>query len=278
MDLFFFDTLSPQYLDSYQQVSGWDEEHDAYGFSCMGAKRIVALSALPGDPGRWASIGTYSDICKTSFSLEQDSPEHPLLAGEIKLEDGVSRQAALPVNTLLSAIRIRSVSCDFSGRPYAGEVFNNTLIYLQYAGKESLPLGAGDGAPVSYLNAGRLDSTAVMALPRPDMILQAGLGEIGKERIYPDRLFHCYANPVREASLGTPLTRIVLEGDLAGHHCYYPIELPGLERACSYELDITLLRMGAADPDTPVRSDTVSLATHVLPWDTREATIIKYKR
>ena len=274
MDLFFFDTLGAQNLDAYQHIEGWEDGHTAVGLSSTGPKRLVALSGEPGQRLQWTGIRTYGDLCKHTFSLERDRPEHPWLAGEIMLEDVAARRETLPVNTALSAIRIRSVSCDFKDRPYARHTFDNSLIYLQYAGIEYLPLGTGDGVPVSYINPGRLDSAAVMALPQPSMILQPGLGRLGSIPVYPHLRFCCYANPVTEARLGRPVTRLVLEGDVGEQHCYYPIELPGLAAASTYELDITLLRMGTSDPDIPVRSGIVRVDTLVRPWETREPSFV----
>lgn len=272
VDLFLFDTLGARSLDAYQQVCG----QDVYALSCVGPRQLVALSGLGGDRARWAGIRTYGDLFKLCFSLDRDTPEHPLLAGQVLLEDGVVRRATLPLNTLLSFVRIRSVSCDFSGRPYARESFGNTLIYLQYAGTECRPLEAGDGPPVCFVNPGRLDSAAVLALPFPERLLQRGLGPVGPQRLYPGREFCCYANPVREAALGRPVTRLVLEGTVGKHYCYYPIELPGLEAGCRYDLDITLLRMGTDDPDIPAGSSTVRLDVHVHPWDIREVQTVDF--
>lgn len=269
IDLFFYDTLGARKLDSYQQILPSAGEGPVYGLSGPGAKRLVALSGTVGSLPYWQEIDTYGNLCKLSFSLEREQPESPLLAGECLLEDGVSRLADLPLQTSLCAIRIRSVSCDFSDRPYANYPFRNNKLFLSYAGTECHPLNPGDGYPVSWINPGRLDSAAVRRLPRPEMVLQEGLGELGPERCYPPNLvFYCYANPARESSMGQPVTHLVLEGDIGPVHCYYPIPLPGLEAARCYQLDITLRRMGSPDPDIPTHSGSFLLEHQVLPWET----------
>ena len=277
IDVFFFDTSGARNLDAYQRVQ-LNDAAAAYGLSCRGGRQLVALSASPDTLLPWARIRTYSDLCKYRFSLTADSPERPLLSGEVLLEDGASRRVGLTLRSHLVSVRLRSVSCDFRDRPYAGTLFRNDLIYLQYAGAEVRPLGTGNGAPVSFLNPGWLDSAAVLSLPRPELLLQPGVGEVGPERVVADRTFWCYANPAREAALGSPVTRLVLEGVCAGKRCYYPIELPGLRAGCSYEISLTLRAMGSPDPDLPVRGDTVLIETATVPWEVSAPCIIPLSR
>ena len=95
IDVFFFDTLSPQYLDSYQRLRADDTMH---ALSSVGVKRVAALSVNSGSAMTWAGVRTYADLSKYSFSLKEDSPERPLLAGEKVLEDGISRVADLQMS------------------------------------------------------------------------------------------------------------------------------------------------------------------------------------
>ena len=263
IDVFFFDTIQPQLLDSYQRLKAGDP---LYAMSSVGAKRVVALAVQRTDTLVWADIRTYGDLCKYSFSLKEDSPDNPLLAGEQILPDGVSRVAQLQMNTCLARVVLKSVACDFSQTPYTGQGFHNTSIYMQYAGAEARPFGPGAEYPVSYINQGWLDSLEVMNYPNPEMLLQKGIGNIWRERIQAGREFWCYGNDVAEASVGRPVTRIVLEGYVGDNLCYYPVELPHLKAGQTIRLDLTLLRMGSTDPDIPVNSATVKVETQTAPW------------
>lgn len=269
LDLFFFDTLGSRNLDAYQQVNGWDGLTPVYGLAGTGAKRLVILSGHSGETPLWAQIRSYGDLCKHSFTLMKDAPEEPLLYGEALLEDGASKEVNLSLRSPMSAIQVRSLACDFGDRPYASSQFSCARIYLQYAGIECRPLDS-EGLPTAWINPGQLDSAAVARLPHPDMILQGGCGTVGPGRVYLNQTFYCYANPVREATLGQPVTRLVLEGSIDGKPCYYPIELPGLQADELLEMDITLLRMGSPDPDLPVHSETVRTETRTVPWDSYE--------
>ncbi len=272
IDVFFFDTLSPQYLDSYQRLKADDV---LYAMSSVGPKRVVALSVGSKDAMTWADIRTYADLCKYSFSLKEDSPGKPLMASEGILGDGISRVVDLQMRTSLARVVLGSVACDFSDTPYTGQGFDNRLIYMQYAGVEARPFGPGHEIPLSTINQGWLDSAAVMSFPRPDMLLQSGLGTIWRQRIKEEREFWCYGNDVDSSALGRPVTRIVLDGYVGEHHCYYPIELPRLKAGHTMRLDVTILRMGTPDPDFPAGGDMIKLETRTAPWiirDEREET------
>ena len=267
IDVFFFDTLPPRNLDSYQRLKAGDH---LWAMSSVGPKHVVALSVGSSDAMTWADIRTYADLCKYRFSLREDSPEKPLLAGEGLVVDGVSRVADLKMRTSLARVVLGSIACDFSDTPYTGYGFDNKLIYMQYAGVEARPFGPGQEIPLSTVNQGWLDSAAVMSFPQPQMLLQKGLGVIWRQRVNQVREFWCYENNVDTSALGRPVTRIVLEGFVGESHCYYPIELPRLRAGETMRLDITLRRIGTPDPDIPASGAMVTLETETLPWNIRE--------
>ena len=276
LDLFFFFTEEPLRLDAYQKVTGLDSEMFTYALSGNGPRRLVALSGQTGDIYTWADIQTYGSLGKLRFSLEKEDPERPHLVGESLLEEAQSRQTRLLLLPMLCAIRIRSVAADFSGHPYAGEPFINNKLFLINAGMECMPLDKEADGPVSWINLGDLDSLAVERLPHPEMLLQEGFGEVGTRRIYPDKLFYCYANPATEDQPGRPLTRMVLEGNIGPVTCYYPINLPGMEPGRCYQLDLTLTRMGSPHPDIPVESGAVTVEAETVPWDRRDPETLLY--
>lgn len=267
IDVFFFDNDGTGRLDSYQQISLADSL-SLYALSGTDASLMVVLSAREGDTDRWMGVSTYSDLCKYSFRLEDEDPSRPLLAGETTLENGISRRADIPLKPKLSSITIRSLLCDFSGRPYAGSSFTNTRLFLSYAGAECLPLGSQDNIPISFLNPGLVDSLSVLALPHPEMLLQDGCGDVGARRIEVGRTFYCYPHPD---------TKLVLEGTVDGITCYYPIPVGTLlGSGQSLEMDISLLRIGSPDPDIPTESGAVMIDFITKPWEYRPDTIVKF--
>ncbi|MBP3256473.1 MAG: hypothetical protein J6M23_00520 [Bacteroidales bacterium] len=267
IDLFFFETGGAQKLDSYQQLRDLQGESRHYGLSGPGPKRLVVLSAREGVTDSWLDIQNYGSICKKTWRIEEEELSEPHLVAEALVEDGASRLTQLNLQPMLTEVRLSSLKADFSGRPYAGKSFTCSRIYLSYAATEYKPIGPEGGHPVSWINPGPLDSLATEALPHPEWMLKEGSSALPLS-------FFCYANPASNASI--PRTRLVIEGNLDGVPCYYPVEIPDLAPARVYDLRLTLRRMGSPDPDIPTESGTVLVQINPLPWDVPEAYTVTY--
>lgn len=242
LDIFFFDAEEPYLLDCYQQSVVEDSD---YVLSGPGDKIVAAMPATAGDVYARASVSRLQDLYREVFSLEKDSPDNPLRYGLARVGSGASRSLTLNLNPLLCSIRVRSVSCDFSGRPYGVMDFHNDNLFLINAVSESSPLAAEGGHPVSWTNYG---------FPFSDnpYIYAAGA---------PPATFYCYPNPAAK-----PPTRLVLEGMVGDVHCYYPIDLSLPRGGLSYELDITLHRMGTDNPDCSASPGTYTVEYTTVPW------------
>lgn len=265
VDLLFFECTGPGRLEAYQRAPV-REGRLSYGLSGSGERRIAAISA-PGDSlFPYADILYYGDLCQRVVSLDDEDPDHPVLYGEVRVSEGISRTAEIRLRPALCRILLRSVSCDFSGRPYAGSLFENTRLYLTHAGTGYRPFGTEEHIPVQWMNTGMADSLACRSLTHPDMLLQDGLGPLGTKRQTAGRRFYCYPNPATEDALGLSRTCLVLEGLVNGIRCYYPLPLPGMQAGGSYTLDVTLLRMGTPGPDIPAEPGTFQLDLHTEPW------------
>lgn len=267
VDLFFFETQGSQLLDAYQQIVPLDSGKPVYGMCALGAKRLVAFSGAAGETARWADIRTYGNLQKHAFSLAEESAQTPLLFGQVQLEAGASRRCVMELHPLLAAVRLRSVACDFLGRPYFGKTFFLTQLYLTYAGSEYRPLEGEDGEPVSWVNPGYLDTMALRTFKEPSLLWQKGPGEVSWSPVYTEQTLYCYPGSQ---------TRLVLEARYDTLTCYYPIPLPQLVANTCLEMDVTITRLGASDPDFPTVSGSVSLHTQQIPWEMREPTTVSY--
>ena len=252
LDVFVFSGEPPYLLDSYQQFPAG--ESPVYVVSGPGRKRVVALTSASGDIYSRAGINRYQDLSKEAFSLLDDSPGSPFSFGECFVEEGTSRSVSMSLNPLLSSIRVRSVSCDFSGSVYLSSHYHNDNLFLTNAVSESCPLGAEGGRPVSWVNYG------YNATSHPFLEAE-GLGDIGPERKYTNVVFYCYPNPG-----GRPPTRLVLEGTVGEKRCYYPINLPVPRSGTRLVLDISIHRMGTSDPDSEAVPGTYTLEYSTEPW------------
>lgn len=256
IDVFVFCNEAPYLLDSYQQFPAGDAP--VYVSSGPGSKIIAALSAKEGDLYARAGVRTYPDLFRESFPLLEDSPWAPCFFGTVAVGEGSSRNAAMEVLPLMSSIRVRSVSCDFSGRPYEELCFHNDRLYLVNVVSEFCPLPAEGGRPVSWLNYGALTDDH-------PYIVAGGCGKTGPGRVYPGIVLYCYPNPK-----GSPPTRLVLEGTVGDSRCYYPIDIDVPRGGMAIDLDITLHRMGTQDPDSPAAPGTYSVEYSTVPWHEKE--------
>ena len=274
LDLLFFQGKPLEKLDAYQHFDALPP-NPVPGISSTAARKMVAFSGCPGDIYDWSDIRTYPSLENRRFRLEDENPESPMMVGTCELPEGTSRSVRISLQPMLSRITLRSIACDFTGRGYAGEPLRNVRAYLTWASRECQPTAENDH-PVSWLNAGRLDETETASLPHPEMVCSA-VSPALSHRIYPSLSFFCYPNPSEGASFGQPVTRLVIEGQLQGTTCYYPIDLPGLKANTQYRMDVTLTRAGTSDPDTPAVAGTVLLESRIMDWDERDWNDIHYQ-
>ena len=269
-DLLFFQDAPLFRLDAYQHLEG-SNGNRVTGTSSTAARQVVILSNYPSNNYAWSGIRSLESLADLPFRLEDENPAAPLLYGIS--EAGVMDKVTL--KPMLAKITLRSIACEFSGRPYAGERLQDVRAYLTYARRECRPFAQED-PPSSWLNAGRLDETETAALSHPETVLRSLSQSLGG-RIYPSAEFYCYPNPSDGTQFGRPVTRLVIEGKLRGVTYYYPIDLPGLEADVQYAMDVTLTRAGTTDPDTPAVSGSVRLESQVLDWDGRDWDDIHYR-
>ena len=270
LDLLFFQDGPLFRLDAYQHLDGIIGNR-VTGTSSTAARQVVILSNYPSGTYAWSSIRSFESLTALPFRLEDEDPAAPLLYGISE----AGRMDQVPLKPMLAKITLRSIACEFSGRPYAGERLQEVRAYLTYARRECRPFAAED-VPSSWLNAGRLDETDTATLSHPENVLHDLTPSLGG-RIYPAVEFHCYPNPSDGTQFGCPVTRLVIEGKLRGVTYYYPIDLPGLEADVQYVMDVTLTRAGTTDPDTPAVSGSIRLESQVLDWDGREWDDIHYR-
>ena len=74
---------------------------------------------------------------------------------------------------------------------------------------------------------------------------------------------YCYPNDSDDDMMGSPPTRMVVQGDIDGATYYYPVDINregfgytsgphGLSRNVKYSYSLLITRKGSTDPDTPV--------------------------
>ena len=224
-------------------------------------RSVMVVSGLSRN-WEWGQIRSIDNLREALVSLEEDQPDSAaVLSGSVTIGDGFDESCTVTLRPLLCRIKLNSLTCDFSGRPYDGETLKHPRAYLINAGSETL-LFPDEGAvpfPAGYRNMG------------------ADCGELPVIEGTQGTLY-CYPNPATEEGLGTPMTRLVIEGELLGRTWYYPITLPQPLRNRSYEFDITLTMTGSTDPDVPVDAAAVRIALSVKPWEEKAEQVVPFRR
>ena len=269
LDLFFFEGEDPFLLDAYEHVETLPASLE--GRSRSGDKILAAVANADGAAFDRNDIRSFRNFSAKTVCLESEEPDHPVMAATARLTAG--SPAELTLRPLLCEIRIHSLCCDFHARPYAGASLENVRIYLTNV-RDRCRMD-GESLP-SWLNAGRLDPDLTAALAHPEMVFLTSAGPVGDETVFPDLRFYAYPNPAAEDALGTPLTRLVIEGTLLGETCYYPISITPLEGGQCHVFDITLTRFGTSDPDIPATRDQVRVDGAIAPWNEMPPQIQRY--
>ena len=183
-----------------------------------------------------------------------------------KQSQGRQRQYLhIDLEPLLSEVVLRKLKCDFSGKAYEGKMLKNGRAYLTNVNAQC-PIGRRETYNTGILlNAG---AYCKQDDEEAGGILSGEFGcSIGSFNANTYVYTYCYPNDNISDEPGNPPTRLVIEGEIDGKVCYYPINICnfsgsgcGVERNCSYAFDIILKSLGTDDPDTPVSHADVEIS------------------
>ena len=265
-DVFFYHDDATRRLDAYQRF----ESPDAYvnALSTAGRKIAVLVVNSPADIYGWGEVNSFESLASRRMRLDEDKPSSPISSGMLHLDAGTDGGGKVLLKPLMSKIVLNSLRCDFRGRSYEGAVMDNTRIFLINASTSSTLLQ--DSLPVQYFNEGREDGAS------PQFLACEGIGTVGDKTIFPDAELFCYGNPATKDGPGTPLTRLVVQGDIGGQTYYYPVSLPGLTRGCTVSVDLEITRTGTDDPDAVLQAGVYSAMLSVLPWEEKPLQTVRF--
>lgn len=266
LDLFVFNDDAFRTLDSYQRYESPSSAVEIY--SSGGDKIVVGVANLSQSLYNIYKVSSYDALEGMKVHLENEDPAHPVMTGESVLAAG--GECSLRLEPLMARVELSSVSCDFAGKPYAGELLEHAKVYLTNVSGTSELLRTSGFAPANILNMGALSDMDMSRLQAPCLLcneLHTGLGRsgtaVGAERQDVGVVMHAYPNEAEEESIGSPFTRLVLEGEIGGEKTYYPLNInrpgfgyvkgrQGLSRNVRYVFDLAITRKGTSDPDTPI--------------------------
>ena len=275
LDIFTFDNDRMERLDSYQRFEKEDLRICDIA-TRTGEKTMVIIANSNTDKYDWIDINCRKALEKRIFNLEEESIAHPVMTAEQQFKAGSTCQVQL--TPLGGEVVLRSLRCDFSDRTYEGEKLRDIKVYLTNINASCGIQTDIDKYPSRIINAGRLDLNDLERFMHPEMIYAEIDNPVGTARVYPDIRFKTYPNSCPEESVGSPYTKLVIEGRIRDNTYYYPIPInrkrdadePGIRRNRCYIYDITITRTGLTDPDGSIEGLELDINLEVKEWKEKD--------
>ena len=276
LDIFVFRDDGLQRLDCYQKVqnlSSWNKEI----VSGCGDRLIAVCANSRRDIMEWAHITSLTSLQSIKVSLEDESSGYPFMCGIEKVVSGYGgRYTDMKISPISSIVQIRSISCDFSDKPYSGAKMTDAKAYLTNVNAECGIFEGNDILPTRIINAGGLCIEEMKEMKDASLLYGEFSEDIGRNAINPGLSFRCYPNNSASESPGTPFTRLVIEGKILGETYYWPIDInrddrcTGIYRNEKYIYDIRITRKGSSNPDIPVKAEDIDIMFKVEKWKEQE--------
>ena len=273
LDILTFDDDRLSRLDSYQRISDFNGDI-AYVESTNGAKIIFVCHGGCADRLDWAGINSYSALGQMRCRIENESRETPTRTGECRKSEN-DTEGQIRLRPVTSQVCINTISCDFSGTPYAGRQITHVKAYLINVCGTSGLMDNGRNTTEYLINHGRLHEDDLMRFTDPGLVFSEIADMMGTGVLRPDIHFRCLPNRGSEGSPSNPPTRLVIEGKIDGITYYWPInigtgdesgEIYTIDRGSMYSYDILIRRKGTSDPDTPICILNNEIQLDIEPW------------
>lgn len=262
LDIFVFDDDQLRRLDSYSRI---DRPETPYISVTSGAgdKLVVILANCGLKSFTSAEIRTYDALESLRWSLADEDPAAPVMSGECQISAGADGFTPIQLTPLMADVCLDFVKVNFAGRGYRSRTLENASVYLTNISGSAEVLRQ-DGFRITELeNSGSLDRGYLASMRHPEMIYS----QVTPGHWTPVNLY-CYPNDAADGLLGSPHTRLVLQGDIDGQTYYYPVDINqegfgytsgphGISRNIRYSYSLLITRKGSLDPDTPVGPEEV---------------------
>lgn len=275
MDVLVFNDDELQRLDCYQRMEGIDA--GTFKVSSQKGEKIMMFCANSQHaPEDWMWISSLSGLYKSSVSLEKETREKPAMSGKAEVTAGESYCPSL--QCLSAEVRLRSLACNFTGKPYDGEKLENISVYLTNVNAET-NIWEGEYRLKRFINQASLNNNDIIKFNDPSLVFTEIAGSVGEEAVHTGIALRCYPNISEQEGPGTPFTRLVIQADIQGGTWYWPIAvrsgpdsegLDGVYGNRQYLYDICITGKGSADPDTEIEKGVIEIKTEIKGWTEKE--------
>lgn len=274
LEAFVFNDDALKRIECYQRTEKPDVDEWSVG-SCSGSKIVLLCANAPWEKKNWKDVSSFRKASSVRVDLEDEDEKYPIMSTTTHIKAGEASETTL--ERLTSEVELRSIHCDFTGKPYEGEEITEARAYLiNVSGTCSIV--PEDEDPIErIINHGSLiqdDITRFINL----FSIADSIGTIRFSHTYPGIRLLCYPNMSEEESIGTPFTRLVIEGKIQGETWYWPISVnrncgnghEGIRRNMRYVYDITIRSKGTKDPDIPIVPEMAETILETRKWKEKE--------
>lgn len=272
LDALVFNDDQLQRLDCYQCFEDISEGEQFVG-SCSGNKILLICANLQWDKDSWRQYNSFKKACSLKADLENEDRDFPVMSAIRYITAGETTDVEL--ERISSEVELRSISCDFTGKPYAGEAITDVKVYLTNV-NACCSIIPQEGEPLErVINHKGLIEPDILAFKDTSLIFSI-LSDITSVRSYPSVKLLCYPNTSSEESIGSPFTKLVIEGKIQGEIWYWPLEVnregpsSGIERNRRYIYDITIRSKGTKDPDLTITPEMTDIKFEAEKWKEKE--------
>lgn len=271
-------------LDSYQHFENIPDNGMITIASTAGRRRIAVIANMPEGTLEWKDICSYEALKGVKAELEDEDRNHPLMYSECTTDTRHDRGRCIEINLkpVSSEVVIRSISCDFKGRPYEGDRILNAKAYLINVNASCSITDRMDNKAARMVNVGHLNEEDISEFRDISLITGDITTAIGPTELHPEICFRCMPNESSEDNPGTPFTRLVIEGQVEGCTYWWPIDInhkageKGIGRGCRYIYDIRIMRKGTTSPDLEAESGYAEITYKTTIWQEKESDSIYF--
>lgn len=222
-----------------------------------------------------ASDYSRPSLLSTTLSLGANDPACLVMVGQAMVSVSGSGTRVIPVTRLVSRVGVVSISRTAgSSAQFNGSSLTITRLYLSnVVTRDRFDGSIGDGITGVqsnwYCREGVTGSDTALNALTVEEGLSIGLPVGGSHT--DSHYFYTYPNPVsadsRAAAWSVRHTRLVIEANVGGQVCYYPVTIPVMTANVSYNLTVVISNYGSGDPEleVPVGLE-VSFSSSVNGW------------
>ena len=271
LDIFAFEKDKFKRLDSYQRIDGFSGTNAA--IASTGRNKIFFLCMnSQHEKYSWADIQSYSSLKNVFVELEMEESQAIACSGEI-VDIAGNTTSDIRLQPLASEVVLRTIRCDFVGTPYSGEEIRDVKVYLTNVSATCPIVYDESFRPIRFINCGMLNMADLRDFKSPEVIVRDIVDPITDDISHLDISLLCYPNRFIKDNLGSPQTRLVIEGTVESMTYYWPITINpevGIDRGCRYVFDLLIRRKGCTDPDIAFDPLSIEIDMKINPWIEKE--------